>query len=363
MFWKHAADVDFAGIVAAHELWWQGKLNRPVIQAVLIDTAAAMTNGLASKSFLPRYGNSVNADELLQREYAFTTTVERYACDGYPLQWMNFGPGVLAALVGGEGHCSTNTVWFDGGRLAGRELSELHIRFDPDAPWSQWLASLYRSAAEHQAERPCVLGMTDLGGVLDVLASLRGTENLLMDLIDSPDEVKRLLAEEGEAWRAAYSCFDGLSRAGSQANAVSCWAGILSPRRCYMLQSDFSYMISPEMFAEFTAPELILNCRFLDHAFYHLDGKKQLAHLPQLLSMPGLAGIQWIPGDGEPPQCEWPEVLEAIEEAGLKLQLLGSLKNVETALRRMKRPELAHVLLRISPDERERTERLIRDFS
>lgn len=184
-----------------------------------------------------------------------------------------------------------------------------------------------------------------------------------MDLIDSPDEVKRLLAEEGEAWRAAYSCFDGLSRAGSQANAVSCWAGILSPRRCYMLQSDFSYMISPEMFAEFTAPELILNCRFLDHAFYHLDGKKQLAHLPQLLSMPGLAGIQWIPGDGEPPQCEWPEVLEAIEEAGLKLQLLGSLKNVETALRRMKRPELAHVLLRISPDERERTERLIRDFS
>ena len=79
--------------------------------------------------------------------------------------------------------------------------------------------------------------------------------------------------------------------------------------------------------------------------------------------MPGLHGIQWIPGDGQPPQCDWPEVLAAIEAAGVKLQLLGNAAQVEKALRRMKHPERAHVLLYVEPDERERVGRLIADFS
>ena len=34
-----------------------------------------------------------------------------------------------------------------------------------------------------------VIGMPDLGGVMDVIASLCGTENLLFALMDEPDEV------------------------------------------------------------------------------------------------------------------------------------------------------------------------------
>ncbi len=362
MRWKRSDEIDLGLIADVNERWWQNALGRPVIRAVFTDDTALSGQGYAPKNFLPNYDWSLSAAEALRQEYR-ATTAARYLGDGFPLQWMNFGPGVLAAMVGGEGHSAPETVWFEPGKFAGLELADFHIEFNPDSPWAQRLAAMYRAATALQPELPCILGMSDLGGVFDVLASLRGTETLLMDLFDAPDEVTRLLAEEGEAWRAAYEYFDALIRAEKADGPVSCWAGILSPRRCYMLQSDFSYMISPEMFADFTAPELAKQCRFLDHAFYHLDGKAQLLHLPHLFAIPNLNGIQWIPGDGAPPQCEWPEVLDAIEDAGLKLQLLGGIDNVEPALRRMKHPERAHVVLSVGRDELARAERLVADFS
>jgi hypothetical protein len=91
-------------------------------------------------------------------------------------------------------------------------------------------------------------------------------------------------------------------------------------------------MISPEQFGEFVLPELKKSCLKLDRAFYHLDGKGELPHLDQLLSINELAGIQWIPGDGAPPLHEWPEVLNKIADSGKKLQLLGSVEHVAKAL-------------------------------
>ena len=43
-----------------------------------------------------------------------------------------------------------------------------------------------------------------------------------------------------------------------------------------MLQCDFSYMISPNMFKRFVVPDLTACCDHLDYGFYHLDGKGEL---------------------------------------------------------------------------------------
>ena len=91
---------------------------------------------------------------------------------------------------------------------------------------------------------------------------------------------------------------------------------MFSGKPFYMLQCDFCYMISPEMFAEFVLPELAESCRRLDRSFYHLDGKGELPHLPQLLSIPELGGIQWVPGAGETPYYEWIDVYRAVADAG-----------------------------------------------
>ncbi len=72
-----------------------------------------------------------------------------------------------------------------------------------------------------------------------------------------------------------------------------------------MLQSDFSYMISPRMFERFALPGLTVWAGALDYPFYHLDGPGQIKHLDMLLSIPRLRGIQWVPGDGQPTPDQW----------------------------------------------------------
>lgn len=65
-----------------------------------------------------------------------------------------------------------------------------------------------------------------------------------------------------------------------------------------MIQSDFSYMISPGFFDTYVKDEVNSTAGHMKNAFYHLDGVGQLPHLDSLLSLPNLQGIQWVPGEG-----------------------------------------------------------------
>ena len=97
-----------------------------------------------------------------------------------------------------------------------------------------------------------------------------------------------------------------------------------------MLQSDFSAMISPQMFERFVLPDLEAGCEMLDYAFYHLDGKGQIPHLDLLLEIPRLRGIQWIPGAGQPEAEGWLTLLKRIKDAGKLCQLYVDPKGAET---------------------------------
>jgi len=88
-----------------------------------------------------------------------------------------------------------------------------------------------------------------------------------------------------------------------------------------MLQSDFSYMLSPRMFQRFVLPDLVTLCDHLDYGFYHLDGKGEIAHLEQLLAIRRLRGIQWQPGDGQPLADGWLPLLKRIRDGGKLCQI------------------------------------------
>ena len=102
-----------------------------------------------------------------------------------------------------------------------------------------------------------------------------------------------------------------------------------------MLQSDFSYMISPRMFERLVMPDLIECCDEFDYAFYHLDGKGQVKHLDMLLSIERLRGIQWIPGDGAPPPEEWLPLLKRIRDGGKLCQVYVTLEGALTIAREL----------------------------
>jgi 5-methyltetrahydrofolate--homocysteine methyltransferase len=201
----------------------------------------------------------------------------------------------------------------------------------PDNPWWQRVCEVTREAVNRWGDQLSV-GFTDLGGTLDILAHLRGTQKLLLDLVDAPGEVDRLLRQTNNLWLECYEALYQITRRG---RGITCWGPCWSYSRGYLLQSDSSYMISPKMFERFILPDLTTCCTVLDYPFYHLDGKGQLPHLEMLLSIERLRGIQWVPGDGQPQAEHWLPLLARIRQHGKLCQVNVTAQGALTILREL----------------------------
>jgi 5-methyltetrahydrofolate--homocysteine methyltransferase len=255
---------------------------------------------------------------------------KRFYGDAWPKWWPNFGPGIAAGFLGARVYATADTTWFESpDRVL---IADLDLAFDVGNVWWQRVQALTRRAVERWGSSVAV-GHTDLGGNLDILASLLTSERLLYDLHDNPGEVARLASRLTRLWLRYYDQLHALVAPAGRGTTP--WAAIWSPGRCYMLQSDFAYMISPRMFERFVLPDLAACCEELDHAFYHLDGDGQIRHLDMLLSLERLRGIQWIPGEGQPPPEEWLSLLQRIRDAGKLCQLYVSPEGARTIVREL----------------------------
>lgn len=246
---------------------------------------------------------------------------QKYEMDAFPFVNMDsFGPGVLAAFCGARLDNSSGAVWFFPEESKGKEIADIHVKYDPDNIWAKRIKDIYRAGMERW-QGQVLMGMPDLGGHLDIASILRGSEDLFMDLYDEPDEVKRLVGEIAVAWKEAYDDFNSILQPTNP--GFSDWTGIYSATPSYVLQSDFSYMTSTDMFVEFALPELKVLTEKLDHSIYHLDGIGQIPHLDKLLELESLNAVQWIYGEGQPTARHWQEVYEKIRLAGKSMQLVG----------------------------------------
>ena len=267
---------------------------------------------------------SIPADDLINRiDYGLSTCL--YLGDAFPFFNMDcFGPGILAAFLGSIPDNSTGRFWFH--PPSRKPIQEIHFQFDPDNVWFRRIREIYE-AAMRRWQGAVVMGMTDLGGNLDILSTFRPSEELLLDLYDNPGEVIRLLWEEHEVWHQYYNALNDILQ---PVNPGYCdWSGIYSDKASYVLQCDFSYMIGPAMFDEFVKPELVATCARLERCIYHLDGTGALAHLDSLLAIPDLDVVQWVPGDGQADCGHWPEVYKKIAAAGKKIQVHGEVREFE----------------------------------
>jgi hypothetical protein len=301
----------------AHRLWWANELHRPLIHVALHGAPSRRAPARHSfKEFTSFYGNDVLVAEVVDSWDAHLSGV-RWMGDGFPIVLPNFGPGVVAAFLGCRMENGVDTVWFH--PPAALELKDLRFEFDPRNPAFLWIQELVATAARRWDGRVQV-AMTDIGGNLDVVASFRPSEQLLLDLYDCPDEVRRLGWEVHRTW---WEAFDALSKAAQPNPGYSTWCPVFSADPMYILQCDFCYMIGPDMFDEFVKPELAASAKRLKNSMYHLDGPGELVHLDSLLTIPELGCVQWIPGAGQPPMTDWPQVYRKIHAAGKKIQVYG----------------------------------------
>ena len=322
----HFTDADWERTERNWSAWWQGELDRPMI----VVEAMSLPDFSLSAMFehLTCYPVELSADEIAGRLAPRLEALQLLG-DAFPKWFPNFGPGVIAAFLGSPVDASTGTTWF---HPSGLDLPSADLVYSTDNPWWQRVASVTRAGINCWGNGVEV-AHTDLGGNLDILASLRGTQQLLLDLYDAPLEVERLLGQITSLWLRYYQAFCEIIAPVNRGTA--CWAPLWAPGKGYRLQSDFAYMISTRMFERLVMPDLTACCDALDHAFYHLDGRGQIKHLDMLLSIERLRGIQWIPGDGAPPPEEWLPLLKRIRDGGKLCQVYVSLEGALTIAREL----------------------------
>ena len=305
---------DWERIEHDYMAWWAGELDRPLVWLETRDATPAQKR----LDFLANYPMSMSVDEIITLHEPVITATHFYG-DAFPMWWMNFGPGIAAGFLGARVNGvkePSETVWFS--PASEIEIQDLQLDYDPENIWWKRVKDLTLAATTHWQGQVAV-SVTDLGGNLDILASFRGTDGLLFDVMDQPDQVDRLVRQINQLWLRYYDELDAAIR--PTCNGTTCWGNIWSTGKTYMLQSDFSYMISPAMFERFVMPDLESCCDHLDHGFYHLDGKGEIPHLDLLLSIKRLRGIQWIPGDGQPTPDRWLPLLKRIQEGGKLCQV------------------------------------------
>ncbi|MFQ3549744.1 MAG: hypothetical protein SNJ70_08345 [Armatimonadota bacterium] len=315
--------------------WWAGELDRPLIQFRVPKNPDRAPSRLPFHSFTAFYGLDTPCDEIIDA-YDYELSSFEYIGDAFPTFFPNFGAGVMAALLGCEllSTPETNTVWFYPKNDI--DIDDLLFKFDKSNIWLNRIKDILKAAVDRWGDN-IVYATTDIGGSLDILASFRPGEKLIIDLYDNPEKVKELNWQIHDLWFEYFKEFESVTKDVNQ--GYSAWCPIYSSTPYYMLQCDFCYMISPEMFDEFVKPELTASCKRLSNPFYHLDGPGQLPHLDSLLSIPELKGIQWIPGSGVPDWHHWPEVYRKIRDAGKLIQVYGNRKTLDVLTEQLGSPK------------------------
>jgi hypothetical protein len=319
------SDIDWQRIERDWNAWWAGELDRALVVLEVTDPKPD-----ADRSQLSKFGLDTPVEQIVDNWQAILSATH-FLGDAFPKWWVNFGPGTMAAFLGSRVSWSPDTTWF--WPLESVEtLADIQPGYDANNAWWLRVQETTRCAVEQWGDA-VVVGMTDLGGNLDILASLRTSEKLLLDLTDAPDQVDRLVREINALWLRYYDELEAITSQTGRGSA--CWGPLWSPTPGYMLQSDFSYMISPRMFKRFVMPDLVACCEHLDYGFYHLDGKGEIAHLDQLLSIERLRGVQWQPGDGQPMADGWLPLIAKIRDSGKRCQIYVTREGAMTVQREL----------------------------
>ena len=309
-----------------HDLWWAGKLDRPLAAVTITDAYERRNTKAPVLSQANCTDFSHSPEELIDALDAELSACE-FLGDAFPMvNFDSFGPGVLAAMCGARLDNSSGRVWFWPDEE--KEIGDIHVKYDPDNIWSKRIKDIYKAGLQRW-QGLVLMGFPDLGGVLDVAATFRGTENLLIDMLDEPEEVARLSREIEIAWREAYEDFRSVL---APQGAYTSWSGLAGRETNYIVQCDVSYMISNRMFNEFVLDTIRNDTGILKNTIYHLDGVGELNHLDSLLTLKDLNAVQWQFGDGKPGPMSWLDVYRKILDAGKGIMIEGNANDYISAV-------------------------------
>ncbi len=222
----------------------------------------------------------------------YTMSRNSYMADILPVANTQLGPGSLGAILGADLEGREDTIWI-------RDKSDFNgdIILDENNKWLKLHFDLLK-ACKAKSQGNYFVGCPDLVEGLDVLASLKGSDNVLMDMMLDPDKtLEQLQAINDTYFKVFDTIYDIIN---IDREMAFCYFSIWGPGKVSKLQVDISIMISEEDFRIFSMPFLQEQCNKIDYTLYHLDGVDAIRHLDAILEIENLNAVQWTPGYGQP---------------------------------------------------------------
>ncbi len=337
--------------------WWQGgDIGRPVMQVVAprdepheeLDEVAVPDGVTAPKYTTTDYDFRVN--------YGLRGPArQEYFGEALPTVAAGLAPNCLALYQGCRGVEMPGTVWCEP-CLPEQDPESVEFRFDPENFYWKFSYNLAKDF-DRLGRGKFLQQFPDLIEGLDTLAAMRGTEELLADLIERPEWVDRCMADLAQIYFAYYDRFYDVIRDEVGGSVFWAWA----PGRMAKFQCDFSAMISPDMFARWMVPLLREQSERVAHCMYHWDGPGAIPHHDHLLSIETIDVIQWTPGSGAEGTWHerWWPIYHKTVDAGKGMFIHGgNLENLR-ALKKEFGPKLNRFMITTGADSAAEAERLI----
>lgn len=305
---------DWEQRLARQDAFWQREvIDRPVVHITIPKREPVCPGPCTTHpSVRDRWLDAGYAAEVARAEVLNT----EYLGDALPHVMPYLGPELFSAFFGCELTFDDETSWSQPNLPDWAQVDE--VRFSTDNVY--WKSIVEITEAMLQAGQGLFYtGFTDLHAGADAIAAFRDPMQLNLDLHDSPEAVESLLDYVTDTYLDVYDVL--YQKLTDARQAISTWANQVSTRRWFVPQSDFSCMVSPEMFRDVFVPDLVRELRHYEVSIYHLDGPGALKHLDTLLEIPELTAIQWVYGAGNGRCSDWLPVYRRIQEAGKGLEL------------------------------------------
>ena len=319
--------------------WWDGSNSGRPLMWIVAKRRVLLEELECEEEFTDAEDFHLNLTKRITR-YRNYLKSHIFMADSFPNFDFNLGAGSMAIYLGVEPNFHWDTIWFkecvqEGFNSWGR------LYFDQENLWWRKHFELIRSAKE-LSQDDFLVNIPDIVENIDILAAMRGSQELCYDLVDEPNLVKDYIEQVDELYFLYYDRIYEMVKGRDGSSSYTAF-NIWGPGKTAKVQCDFCALMSPFQFREFIQPSLEKQCALLDYSMYHLDGPDAVKHLDALMEIKKLNALQWTPGAGNPDGGYegWYPIYDKVKAAGKSLWIKledGDIKDwVEASERLVKR--------------------------
>lgn len=301
------------------DYWNRNNSGRPIMRVVGIKPECEpykLPEELEPKDMDDMY---LDADRIVKR-FRHYCEAREFLGESFPNLSVDFGPGSIAGYLGSEIVFKPDTVWFE--PCVDDWETQPPLKFDPENEWFKKHLQLFADCKK-LAGNDFPVAIPDLMENIDVLASLRGAQPLLDDMIDDMlDETEIIVPRVQEITDLYQQYYDAFYKYAEYENGSAYTVfQIFGSGKTQKLQCDFSAMLSPDYFKNFVLDSLHQATKNIDHVLYHLDGPDAIKHMDDLMTVEGIDALQWTSGDHGPDGTleEWDVIYDKARRAGKSL--------------------------------------------